>query len=64
MERLPMVTVEFNGLPKFRCLLTEWIEMGGYRGFLKEYCMSIKNIKKVKTQVLKASEYPSAAWEG
>lgn len=64
MERLPMITVEFKSMPNFRCLLTEWKEMGGYKGFLKAYGISIKDIKKVKTQVLKASEYPTQAWEG
>lgn len=64
MERLPMVTVEFKNMPYFRCLLTEWKEMGGYKGFLKEYGISISIIKKVRTQVLKANEYPTSAWEG
>lgn len=59
-----MVTVEFKAMPNFRCLLSEWRELGGYRGFLKAYGVSFKDIKKVRTQVLSASEYPTQAWEG
>lgn len=64
MDKLPMVTVEFKSMPNFRCLLTEWKELGGQKGFLKEYGISLKDIKKVRTQVLNASEYPTQAWEG
>ena len=64
MENYPMVTVEFKTLPNFRCLLAEWNEMGGYRGFLKEYAMPIHAIKKVRTEVLPATAYPQQAWEG
>ena len=64
MERLPMVTVEFSGMPSFRCLLIEWKEIGGYKGFLKEYGISIRDIKSVKIQILKTSEYPTHEWCG
>lgn len=59
-----MVTVEFKAMPYFRCLLTEWQEMGGYKGFLKSMGICIKEIKQVKYEVLKATEYPSQPWEG
>ena len=64
MEKYPMVTVEFKSLPNFRCLLTEWQEMGGYRGFLKEFAVFASAIKKVRTEVLPATDYPTQAWEG
>ena len=64
MEKKPMVTVKFHSMPNFRCLLSEWQEMGGYKGFLKEYCISIRSIKKVCTQVLSADKYPQTEWNG
>jgi hypothetical protein len=63
-ENMPMVTVKMDSLPNFRCLLSEWKEMGGYRGFLKEYSLSIKQIKCVLYQMLPVTEYPTQAWEG
>lgn len=64
MDKQTMVTVVFNTLPNFRCLLSEWQEMGGYKGFLKSYGISIRQIQKVKTQVLNSDQYPIIAWEG
>lgn len=60
-----MVTVEFKGgLPFFRALSREWEEMGGYKGFLKSYCISISMIKEVRHEVLPATDYPQTEWEG
>lgn len=64
MEKAKMVTVEFKSRSYFRCLLTEWIELGGYKGFLKEYGISISSIKKVRKEVLNINEYPKNEWEG
>jgi hypothetical protein len=63
MKNHAMVTVEFKSLPNFRCLLTEWREIGGYKGFLKEYHISISAIKSVKTEILNANQYPTQPWE-
>jgi hypothetical protein len=64
MTKYTMVTVEFKDLNPFRCLYSEWIEMGGYKGFLKEYGICIKWISKVKTEVLNSHEYPATDWQG
>ena len=64
MNKLPMVTVEFRTMPNFRCLLSEWKEIGGYKGFLKQYGISIKSISKVKIEVLSADKYPTSEWQG
>lgn len=59
-----MVTVNFrSNVPYFRCLKTEWQEMGGYKGFLSLYSISIREIKDVKHEVLPSSEYPTQEWE-
>jgi hypothetical protein len=64
MKNYPMVTVECNSLPSYVCLLKEWVDGGGYKGFLKTFGISIKEIKSVKHEVLPASSYPQKAWEG
>jgi hypothetical protein len=64
IEKLPMVTVEFKSMPSFRCLLSEWEEMGGYRGYLKSYSITPRWIKEVRKEVLPATEYPRQVWEG
>lgn len=63
-EQYPMVTVEFKHLNPFRCLLSEWKEMGGYKGFLKRMAIPINAVKSVKYQVLDADKYPTKSWEG
>ena len=64
MENYPMVTVTFRDMPSFRCLLSEWEEMGGYIGYLKLYTIAPRRIVKVRKQVLPAIDYPQQAWEG
>lgn len=64
MEKQPMVTVEFKSMQTFRCLLSEWKEMGGYRGFLKYLSIFAGQIKKVKHELLPMSEYPTQEWAG
>lgn len=63
-QLLPMVTVEFKEWQNFRCLLSYWKEIGGYKGFVKMYSVPFKEIKEVRTEVLKASEYPEQEWDG
>jgi len=64
MENQEMVTVEFKSIQTFRCLLSEWKEMGGYKGFLKYLAVFAGEIKKVKYELLSMSEYPTQEWEG
>lgn len=59
-----MVTVEIRQMNRFRCLYDEWIEMGGYRGFLQLYCISIRNIKKVSKELVDIVNYPKIPFEG
>lgn len=64
MEKQAMVTVEFKSMQTFRCLLSEWKEMGGYKGFLKYLAVFAGEIKKVKHEQLSMSEYPTQEWAG
>lgn len=64
MEKKPMVTVYFKHMDNFRCLLSEWKEMGGYKGFLKYLGIFGGCIKEVKHELLSMSEYPTQDWEG
>lgn len=44
---------------------SQWKELGGYKGFLKQYEMSILNIKKIKYTTMPEYEfYALEAWEG
>jgi hypothetical protein len=42
----------------------EWVEGGGYQGFLKNFCISILDIYEVKHETIKESEYPTTEWGG
>lgn len=64
MEKTPMVTVELKTLQNFRCTKEEWKRMGGYKGFLQEYRIPIREIQSVKTELLSIDSYPKVTWEG
>lgn len=64
VEYYPMVTVHFKAnVPYFRCLKTEWEEMGGYNGYRKRYGIQTQEIRAVKHEVLPATAYPIKTWE-
>lgn len=64
MDKIPSVKVEFRDMPYFVCELEYWNSIGGYKGFLKEYVISIRDIKKVHKLLLKPEEFPTNEWEG
>jgi len=59
-----MVTVEIKQMNRFRCLWSEWVEMGGYKGFLRLYAISIKSIKCIKKDLVEITNYPTIPFEG
>ena len=59
---IPAVTVEFQGLEDLVMTKGEWDELGGYVGFMRSYCISIRDIKKVHYHLLKPSEFPTREW--
>jgi hypothetical protein len=63
-ELIPMIIVEFNDLPDFYWTKDQWEANGCYRGFIKNCCISIRDIKKVHKLLLNPEDFPTEVWEG
>lgn len=65
-ERIEVKRVSFRtGAPDFIYSIKEWYSNGGYKGFLKDNCISILDIEKVVNDTMSEKEFYSLdAWEG
>lgn len=61
---IPVVRVEFHELPDFILTQVEFEERGGWRGFIKEYHINIKEVKKLHYEMISPKDFPKSEWEG
>ena len=62
-ELFPCVIIHFtNGESNLVFHKSQLDELGGYRNFIKDFSISIKDIKKVVKKNLKFNELPTAEW--
>ena len=61
-DKTPVVVIKFHGENDLYFYKEDWDNMGGYKGFLKEFCMSIRDIEKVEHKRIKSSQYPTREW--
>ena len=64
MNKIPTVKIEFHGLPDLILRIEEYNNMGKWNGFLREYHMRAKDIKKLTHLLMKPQDYPTIVWEG
>jgi len=66
MEKIKIKRVKFNtGAPDFIYSIEQWYGNGGYKGFIKDNCISILDIECVETSEMSEKEFYSLpAWEG
>lgn len=54
-----------TGAPDFIYSVEQWVDGGGYKGFLKDNCISILDIKEVVNDSMSYDKFCSLnAWEG
>lgn len=63
-ELIPAIIVEFQSMPLFICTYEYWREIGYFRGFIKEYSISISEYKALHERLLNPTDFPTQAWEG
>jgi len=66
MEKIKIKRVKFNtGAPDFIMSVESWHIQGGWKGFLKDNCISIRDVKQVDGGTMSETElYNLPAWEG
>lgn len=64
MEKIPTVKIIFKSLPDLILSKEEYDKMGGYKGFLKEYSVTPRDLHGVQHILMDAKDYPTKAWEG
>lgn len=64
MEKIPTVKIEFHDKPYLVMEERAYKENGGWKGFLKDFCMPIWEVKKVHHILMRPQDYPTAEWEG
>lgn len=63
-ELIPAVIIEFHAMSNLIFTLDQWKEVGGWKGFLKEYCVSIRDIVKKHSRLLNPEDFPTEEWAG
>ena len=63
-ELISAIVVQFKTMVDFICTKEEWEKIGEYRGFLKEYSINPKEIKKVHKLLLNPDQFPTQEWAG
>lgn len=63
-ELIPMVIVEFHGLPDLWLTKEQYIAEGKFIGLIKSQGFHMKEVKKVHHVLKNPDKYPTTAWEG
>jgi hypothetical protein len=64
MNKIPTVKIEFWNLP-FLVMEEEIYKRNGkFKGFLKDFQMSIREVKKVHHVLMRPQDYPTSEWQG
>lgn len=65
-DEIAIKRVKFlTGAPDFIYSAKVWYTHGGWKGFLKDNCISIRDVECVKDDLMNRSEFYSLpAWEG
>ena len=63
MNKIATVRIEFHEMSDLILTKDEYEKMGKWRGFLKDYAMSIRDVKKVHHEVIDAKDFPTNEWE-
>lgn len=58
-DLVPTVQIVFHGMPKLIFSAGEWEAAGGYRKVLKDYCLSIRDIKAVERTAMSVHDFAS-----
>ncbi len=64
IEKTPTVRIEMYNLPNLILEKSEYESMGKFKGFLKDFQISILEIKKVHHILMCPNKYPTCEWEG
>jgi len=65
-EQVAIKKVVFTtGAPNFIYSVEQWVADGGWKGFLKDNCISIQDVDHVENGFMSFNEFHSLpAWEG
>lgn len=63
MNKISIVRIKFKDMPDLILTMDEYEMMGKWKGFLKQYCMSIRDVEGVSYEVIDAKDFPTTEWE-
>lgn len=64
-DKVAIKRVKFHYLPDFIYSVEQWVSIGKWKGFLKDNCISIRDVKRVENGFMGFDElYSLPAWEG
>ena len=63
MNKIAVIRIEFHEMSDLILTKEEYEEMGGWKGFLKNYAMSIRDVAKVHHEMIDAKDFPTTEWD-
>lgn len=63
-NKIDVVVIEFSGMSNLWFHKAQWDAIGGYKKFLKDFCLSIRDISQVNYKRVHFSKFPTTEWEG
>lgn len=63
MTKTAIVRIKFKDMPDLILAMDEYEQMGKWKGFLKTYCMSIRDVKSVSYELIDVKDYPKEEWQ-
>lgn len=63
-NKIDVVIIEFADWPNLWYHKAEWDEQGGYKGFLKTFAVSIRDIIRVNYKRVHFKDFPTTEWQG
>lgn len=63
MNKIAIVRIKFKDMPELIFDMDGYEKMGKWKGFLKTYCISIRDVKSVSYELIDVKDFPTQEWE-
>lgn len=63
MNKIAVVRIKFRDMCDLVLAIDKYEQMGKWKGFLKTYRMSIRDVKSVSYELIDVRDFPTQEWE-